>query len=105
MDLDTFNKLIEELGKYPGYGVHSGVEEVAKKLKQPYDSTRAIRSQYLQRKSIRNHYRVKDKAGFYYKEWKEGKSISQLALDVDFQPVLLANFLMLKMRFSKKRTS
>lgn len=92
------------MGNYPGYGVHSGVEEVAKKLNQPYDSTRAIRSQYLQRKSIKNHYKVKDKAGLYYKEWQKGKSIAEIALDVDFPPVLLANFLMLKMRFSKKRT-
>ena len=30
--------------------------------------------------------------------------MSELALEVDFPPVLLANFLMLKMRFSKKRT-
>jgi len=80
------------------------VEEVAKKLNQPYDSTRAIRSQYLQRKSIKNHYKVKDKAGLYYKEWQKGKSIAEIALDVDFPPVLLANFLMLKMRFSKKKT-
>ena len=92
------------MGNYPGYGVHSGVEEVAKKLNHPYDSTRAIRSQYLQRKSIKNHYKVKDKAGLYHKQWQNGKSIAELALDVDFPPVLLANFLMLKMRFSKKRT-
>jgi len=104
VDLDTYYNLIEEMGNYPGYGVHSGVEEVAKKLNQPYDSTRAIRSQYLQRKSIKNHYKVKDKAGLYYKEWQKGKSIAEIALDVDFPPVLLANFLMLKMRFSKKRT-
>ncbi|SVB37218.1 uncharacterized protein METZ01_LOCUS190072, partial [marine metagenome] len=99
VDLDTYYNLIEEMGNYPGYGVHSGVEEVAKKLNQPYDSTRAIRSQYLQRKSIKNHYKVKDKAGLYYKEWQKGKSIAEIALDVDFPPVLLANFLMLKMRF------
>ena len=92
------------MGNYPGYGVHSGVEEVAKNLNQPYDSTRAIRSQYLQRKSIKNHYKGKDKAGLYHKQWQNGKSIAELALDVDFPPVLLANFLMLKMRFSKKRT-
>ena len=30
--------------------------------------------------------------------------MSELALQVDFPPILLANFLMLKMRFSKKRT-
>ena len=77
---------------------------MCKKLGQPYDSTRAIRSQYLQRKSIKNHYKVKDKAGIYYNEWKNGKSIAEIALDVDFPPVLLANFLMLKMRFSKKKT-
>ena len=77
---------------------------MCKKLGQPYDTTRAIRSQYLQRKSIKNHYRIKDKAGIYYNEWKNGKSIAEIALDVDFPPVLLANFLMLKMRFSKKKT-
>ena len=77
---------------------------MCKKLGQPYDTTRAIRSQYLQRKSIKNHYKVKDKAGIYYNEWKNGKSIAEIALDVDFPPVLLANFLMLKMRFSKKKT-
>lgn len=104
MDLDTFNKLIEDFRNYPGYGVHTGVEEVAAKWEQPYDATRAIRSQYLQRKSIRNHYKVKDRAGFYYKEWKDGKTISEIALEVDFPPILLANFLMLKMRYSKKRT-
>ena len=104
MDLDTYYKLIEEMGKYPGYGVHSGVDKVAEKLNQPYDSTRAIRSQYLQRKSIKNYYKVKDKAGRYHKEWQNGKTIGEIALDVDFPPVLLANFLMLKMRFSKKKT-
>ncbi|MCH2421054.1 MAG: hypothetical protein MK215_03805, partial [Candidatus Poseidoniia archaeon] len=104
MDLDSYYQLIEELGNYPGYGVHSGVDKVCKKLGQPYDTTRAIRSQYLQRKSIKNHYRIKDKAGIYYNEWKNGKSIAEIALDVDFPPVLLANFLMLKMRFSKKKT-
>ena len=92
------------MGKYPGYGVHSGVDKVAEKLNQPYDSTRAIRSQYLQRKSIKNYYKVKDKAGRYHKEWQNGKTIGEIALDVDFPPVLLANFLMLKMRFSKKKT-
>ena len=104
MDLDTYYKLIGELEKHRGYGVHTGVEEVAAKLDQPYDATRAIRSQYLQRKSIKNHYKVKDRAGFHYNTWKDGKSISEIALDVDFPPILLANFLMLKMRYSKKRT-
>ena len=47
MDLDTFNKMIEEFGNYPGYGVHNGVDKVSEKLGQPYDATRAIRSQYL----------------------------------------------------------
>ena len=69
MDLDTFNKMIEEFGNYPGYGVHNGVDKVSEKLGQPYDATRAIRSQYLQRKSIRNHYKVKEKAGLYHKQW------------------------------------
>ena len=55
MDLDTYYKLIEELEKHRGYGVHTGVEEVSKKIGQPYDATRAIRSQYLQRKSIKKH--------------------------------------------------
>ena len=104
MDLDTFNKMIEEFGNYPGYGVHNGVDKVSEKLGQPYDATRAIRSQYLQRKSIRNHYKVKEKAGLYHKQWKEGKTIGELALEIDFPPILLANFLMLKMRFSKKKT-
>ena len=104
MNLETYYKLIEELEKHRGYGVHTGVEEVAAKLDQPYDATRAIRSQYLQRKSIRNHYKVKDKAGLHYNTWKDGRSISEIALDVDFPPILLANFLMLKMRYSKKRT-
>ena len=104
MDLDTFNKLIKEFGNYPGYGVHNGVDKVSEKFGQPYDATRAIRSQYLQRKSIRNHYKVKEKAGVYYKQWKEGKTIGELALEIDFPPILLANFLMLKMRFSKKKT-
>ena len=45
MDLDTFNKMIEEFGNYPGYGVHNGVDKVSEKLGQPYDATRAIRSQ------------------------------------------------------------
>ena len=63
MDLDTFNKMIKEFGNYPGYGVHNGVDKVSEKLGQPYDATRAIRSQYLQRKSIRNHYKVKRKSG------------------------------------------
>ena len=104
MNLDTYYKLIEELEKYPGYGVHTGVDKVSEKIGQPYDATRAIRSQYLQRKSIKNHYKVKDKAGPLFREWKDGKSLSELALQVDFPPILLANFLMLKMRFSKKRT-
>ena len=104
MNLDTYYKLIEELEKYPGYGVHTGVDKVSEKIGQPYDATRAIRSQYLQRKSIKNHYKVKDKAGALYKVWKDGKSLSELALQVDFPPILLASFLMLKMRFSKKRT-
>jgi len=104
VDLESYNKLIEEFGKYPGYGVHTGVDEVCKKLDQPYDAARAIRSQYLQRKSIRNHYRVKEKSGLHYKKWKEGKTISELALDLDFPPILLANFLMPKMRYSKKRS-
>ena len=51
------------MGKYRGYGVHNGVDKVAEKFDQPYDTTRAIRSQYLQRKSIKNYYKVKDKAG------------------------------------------
>ena len=101
MDLDTFNKMIKEFGNYPGYGVHNGVDKVSEKLGQPYDATRAIRSQYLQRKSIRNHYKVKEKAGLYHRQWKEGKTIGELALEIDFPPILLANFLMLKMRFSK----
>ncbi len=104
MDLDTYYNLIEEMGKYRGYGVHNGVDKVAEKFDQPYDTTRAIRSQYLQRKSIKNYYKVKDKAGIHHKEWKKGKSIGEIALDVDFPPALLANFLMLKMRFSKKKT-
>ena len=104
MNLDTYYKLIEELEKYPGYGVHTGVDKVSEKIGQPYDATRAIRSQYLQRKSIKNHYKVKDKAGSLYRVWKDGKTLSELALQVDFPPILLANFLMLKMRFSKKRT-
>ena len=91
------------MGNYRGYGVHNGVDKVAEKFDQPYDTTRAIRSQYLQRKSIKNYYKVKDKAGIYHKEWKNGKSIGEIALDVDFPPALLANFLMLKMRFSKKK--
>ncbi|MDG2287926.1 MAG: hypothetical protein P8L43_04110, partial [Candidatus Marinimicrobia bacterium] len=96
--------MIKEFGNYPGYGVHNGVDKVSEKLGQPYDATRAIRSQYLQRKSIRNHYKVKDKASLYHKQWKEGKTIGELALEIDFPPILLANFLMLKMRFSKKKT-
>jgi hypothetical protein len=104
VDLKTYYKLIDEMDKYRGYGVHTGVEEVAAKFEQPYDATRAIRSQYLQRKSIKNHYKVKDKAGLHYNTWKDGRSISEIALDVDFPPILLANFLMLKMRYSKKRT-
>jgi hypothetical protein len=104
VNLDTYYKLIEELEKYPGYGVHTGVDKVSEKIGQPYDATRAIRSQYLQRKSIKNHYKVKDKAGLHYNTWKDGRSISEIALDVDFPPILLANFLMLKMRYSKKRT-
>ena len=52
MDLDTYYKLIEELEKHRGYGVHTGVDVVSEKIGQPYDATRAIRSQYLQRKSI-----------------------------------------------------
>ena len=71
MDLDTYYKLIEELEKFRGYGVHSGVDVVSEKLGQPYDATRAIRSQYLQRKSIKNYYKVKDKAGIHHKEWKK----------------------------------
>ena len=90
MDLDTFNKLIKEFGNYPGYGVHNGVDKVSEKFDQPYDATRAIRSQYLQRKSIRNHYKVKEKAGLYHKQWKEGKTISELALEIDFPPILLS---------------
>ena len=104
MNLDTYYKLIEELEKYPGYGVHTGVDKVSEKIGQPYDATRAIRSQYLQRKSIKYHYKVKDKAGALYEVSKDGKSLSELALQVDFPPILLASFLMLKMRFSKKRT-
>ena len=81
MDLDTYYKLIEEIEKHRGYGVHTGVEEVSKKIGQPYDATRAIRSQYLQRKSIKNHYKVKDKAGILYKEWKEGKTWNGIIYD------------------------
>ena len=92
------------MDKYRGYGVHTGVEEVAAKFEQPYDATRAIRSQYLQRKSIKNHYKVKDKSGLHYNTWKDGRTISEIALDVDFPPILLANFLMLKMRYSKVKT-
>ena len=104
MDLDTYKNLIKEFGNYPGYGVHTGVEEVANKLSQPYDATRAIRSQYLQRKSIKNYYKVKDKARAHFREWKNGKTIAQIALDVDFPPALLSNFLMVKMGFSKKKS-
>ena len=53
MELDTYYKLIEELEKHRGYGVHTGVEEVAKKIGQPYDATRAIRSQYLQNPQLK----------------------------------------------------
>ena len=104
MEEKDYREIIRELDRHRGYGVHTGVEEVAGKFKQPYDSVRAIRSQFLQRKSIKNHYRVKDRSRQHLKRWKKGVSIGDLALELDFPPVLLSNFLLQEMRNSKKRT-
>ena len=104
MEEKVYREIIRELDRHRGYGVHTGVEEVAGKFKQPYDAVRAIRSQFLQRKSIKNHYRIKDRSRQHLKSWKNGVSIGDLALELDFPPVLLSNFLLQEMRNSKKRT-
>ena len=43
----VYREILRELDRHRGYGVHSGVEEVAGKFEQPYDAVRAIRSQFL----------------------------------------------------------
>ena len=103
MEEKVYREIIRELDRHRGYGVHTGVEEVAGKFKQPYDAVRAIRSQFLQRKSIKNHYRIKDRSRQHLQRWKKCVSIGDLALELDFPPVLLANFL-LQENNSKKRT-
>ena len=104
MEEKVYREILRELDRHRGYGVHTGVEDVAGKFKQPYDAIRAIRSQFLQRKSIKNHYRIKDRSRQHLQRWKKGVSIGDLALELDFPPVLLANFLLQEMRNSKKRT-
>ena len=100
----TYENLIDEIRKTPGYGVHDNVEEVSEVVGVPYETVRAIRSQYLQRKSIRNYYRVKDRANAHLRSWKKGITVSELALKLDFPPALLANFLLMHMGYTKKRT-
>ena len=99
-----YDQIIDEIQKTVGYGVHDNVEKVAEVVGIPYETIRAIRSQYLQRKSIRNYYKVKDKANNHLRNWKKGITISDLALKLDFPPALLANFLLMHMGYTKKRT-
>ena len=49
MEEKVYREILRELDRHRGYGVHTGVEEVANKFEQPYDAVRAIRSQFLQR--------------------------------------------------------
>ena len=99
-----YDQIIDEIQKTRGYGVHDNVEKVAEAVGIPYETIRAIRSQYLQRKSIRNYYKVKDKTNNHLRNWKKGITISDLALKLDFPPALLANFLLMHMGYTKKRT-
>jgi len=102
--IDVFRRLLQALDKHRGYGVHTGVEEVSRQHEVPYDTVRAIRSQFLQRKSISSHYKVKNRTAQHLKQWKQGRTIAELALDLDFPPALLANFLMMEQGNSKKAT-
>lgn len=83
--------------------MYEGVEETANEFRLPFDTVRAIRSQFLQRKVIRHYYVVKARTDRLVAQWKRGSTLDQLARRQDFPPVLLARFVLPKLGYTKRQ--
>lgn len=83
--------------------MHEGVEETAEQFHLPYDTVRAIRSQFLQRKVIKRYYVVKARTDRLVGQWNRGSTLDQLAKQQDFPPVLLATFVLPRLGYTKRQ--
>ncbi len=79
------------------------MEDTANSFHLPFDTVRAIRSQFLQRKVIRRFYVVKARTDRIVAQWKRGSTLDNLARRQDFPPVLLANFVLPKLGYTKRK--
>lgn len=100
---ETYNRLIRHIQNFRSYSVYEGVEETAEQFHLRFDTVRAIRSQFLQRKVIRHYYVVKARTDRLVAQWKRGSTLDQLARRQDFPPVLLATFVLPKLGYTKRQ--
>jgi len=75
---------------YRGLTVESDVRGLSMKYGIDVDTTKVMLHQKIVRETMHHHHAIKNKAIALKKQWKEGKTILEIAKNVNFTPVMTA---------------
>jgi hypothetical protein len=96
MDIETYNKIYDSLESV------NDVESVAEQFSQPIGTIYSILNQKTVTKVKRNFSRVKNNSARHLRQWKKGKSITEIARKNDIPATLMVSMLLKEMDIPKK---
>lgn len=96
MDIETYNMIYERLETV------DDIESVAEEFVQPLGTIHSILNQKVVTKVKRNFSKVKNKSPRHYRQWKKGKSISEIAKKNEIPATLMVSMLLKEMDIPKK---
>jgi len=96
LEKEEFDFIYERLNR------KEDIDLLSARMGLPKDMLFNILGRKIVRKVMRDYYKVKPKAKYYLKEWRNGSSILSMAESTNFSPVILAKFILSEMGFNKK---
>lgn len=96
MDIETYNMIYERLETV------NDIESVAEEFAQPLGTIHSILNQKVVTKVKRTFSKVKNRGPRHYRQWKKGKSISEIAKKNDIPATLMVSMLLKEMGIPKK---
>jgi len=79
------------------------IDSLHKKAGYSKDMLYNILAKKIVRNTLKKFYPIQHKLDFYYRRWMKGESITKIAEELQFSPILLASFLLIKKKgFNRK---
>ncbi|MEM3342013.1 MAG: TPD domain-containing protein [Thermoplasmata archaeon] len=96
MKAEYHKKIVEKLKCF------EDIERIAKAENLPKDFLLVLLTQKISRNATTRFYRVKADVEKYIRRWDDGESIYDIAVAIDFPPILLAMLVFMKKGLSRK---